>query len=109
MENFERGFTPPVRENGHLDEMFNKANNKGHLLDGIMSMMLSMETNPESRCELLIMKTGKEFTDKVSDLAGAAVKGTLSAEQKQEVLEYLTMVKGGLDTFIETLNLKSEE
>ena len=79
------------------------------MLDAVMSMMLSIETNPESRCELLIMKTGKELTDKVSDLAGAAVKGTLSTEQKQEVLEYLTMVKGGLDTFIETLNLKSEE
>ena len=46
--------------------------------------------------------------DKIHLLAGQ-VKEDISVEQKQEILEYMTAVKGGLDTFIETSNLKSEE
>lgn len=74
----------------------------------IVDMMIACTSNPEHKTDLLILRTGKEAINKIHLLLDQTQVDT-SAEKKQEILEYMTAVKGGLDTFIETSNLKSEE
>lgn len=108
MENFERGFTPPVRENMSLKDRVKQAEEEAKFADKLLEMMLSIDPDPKRRAELLILKTGREIAEGIHLLSSQVMKD-IPVEQKQEILEYITAVKGGLDTFIESSNLKSEE
>lgn len=102
------GLPPPVRKNMSLKDRVKQAEEEAKFADKLLEMMLSIDPDPKRRAELLILKTGREIGDKIHLLAGQVTKD-IPDEKKQEILEYMTAVKGGLDTFIEASNLKLEE
>jgi len=98
---FEKTPTPPKK-----NEAMSEA------LDLVMDMMIEAETDPRHKAQMLVMRQCKKLSHKFVDIAGEY--GQFSNEEITEtdaknMLEYLLLVEGGIDTYLASEKGASDE
>lgn len=91
-------FTPPTNR----ETMKSVVNKAEQAMRFFMDMMIEDENcPPELKIELTILKTVKDLTESISKLVEPVVldKGNRTLEEKKALLEYLAMVKTGIESY----------
>lgn len=94
-------FTPPTNREA-MKSVVNKAEQQAQAMRFFMDMMIEDENcPPELKIELTILKTVKDLTESISKLVEPVVldKGNRTLEEKKALLEYLAMVKTGIESY----------
>lgn len=81
-------------------------------LDLVIDMMIEVETDPRHKAQMLVMRQCMKLSDKFMDVAGEY--GPFSNEEITEadaknMLEYLLLVEGGIDTYLASEKGASDE
>lgn len=72
--------------------------------DAFLELLISAPI-PELQMDGLIMKQHQELAEKLRDVISYGTCEVNDVEKKKEILEYLSMVTAGIDTFIELHNV----
>lgn len=88
---FEKTPTPPKK-----NEAMSEA------LDLIMDMMIEAETDPGKKTKMLIIRQCKKLSHKFADIAGeyGLANEEITDTDAKNMLEYLLLVEGGIDTYL---------
>lgn len=88
-----RKFLPPPRKIEVMSEA----------LDMIMGMMIDAETDPRHKAQLLVMRQCKKLSHKFADIIseyGQFSNEEITETDAKNMLEYLLLVEGGVDTYL---------
>lgn len=92
-----------------LEEMKARAEAKEAAMDMLMDLLISAPMPEEKKAELLLLREIKKTTNCITDAMGAYIGPSESLEDAQksypvrkEAIEYLSLVRAGVQSFIDT-------
>ena len=80
-------------------------------LDLVMDMMIEAETDPRHKAQMLVMRQCKKLSHKFADIAGkyGLANEEITDTDAKNMLEYLLLVEGGIDTYLASEKGVSDE